>query len=309
MREQSMDKKVAKEVKRLTKFYGERIHAPMTREYNLVDPEQRFRAYLDGNDPDAFLFLKSSCEALSDRWHLLHYEAIALNEGRLDLEHFALAARYAGWVVRFSEAMLPNHGSGLLPYDAAAYLSLAIIAGWRDEADQLARILFNGLDTQLLHANLNDKQGWTRGHRHFWFVLQLFADLKGWPVDITKYWHPKDMEPYVGVLRNWRTTDLEQVTAMVHAMADFHVAESNDEKNKESSEFTADTYRLFPHEIHAFLCLRQWQGLSSPDHYDHPLMQQPLGKVPNEVPVPDTPLLDQVIEKFKAEYPATFADK
>ena len=38
-------------------------------------------------------------------------------------------------------------------------------------------------------------------------------------------------------------------------------------------------------------------------------MQQPLAKPPAPVPLakPDTPLLDQVIAKFKKEYPGSFA--
>jgi len=66
---------------------------------------------------------------------------------------------------------------------------------------------------------------------------------------------------------------------------------------------------LFPYEILCWLRLREWAGLTNPETFDHPLMQQPLAKLPAPVPlpIPDTPLLDQVTAKFKQEYPASFA--
>ncbi len=65
---------------------------------------------------------------------------------------------------------------------------------------------------------------------------------------------------------------------------------------------------LFPYEILCWLRLREWAGLENPASFDHPLMQQPLARLPQAVPlpIPETPLLDQVIAKFKQEYPNSF---
>ncbi len=65
---------------------------------------------------------------------------------------------------------------------------------------------------------------------------------------------------------------------------------------------------LLPYEILCWLRLREWVGLANPETFDHPLMQQALAKLPTPVPLPtpETPLLDQVIAKFKQEYPGSF---
>ena len=75
------------------------------------------------------------------------------------------------------------------------------------------------------------------------------------------------------------------------------------------AEFDTEDRMLFPYEILAFLRLREWQGLVNPEVFEHPLMQQPLTKLPKDVPlaVPETPLLDQVVVKFQQEYPGSFA--
>ena len=54
-------------------------------------------------------------------------------------------------------------------------------------------------------------------------------------------------------------------------------------------------------------CVNGW-GLANPEVFEHPLMQQPLAKLPKDVPlaVPETPLLDQVVLKFPRVYPGSF---
>jgi hypothetical protein len=76
----------------------------------------------------------------------------------------------------------------------------------------------------------------------------------------------------------------------------------------EIAEFDTEDRMLFPHEILTFLRLREWAGLPNPSSFEHPLMNQPLAKLPEPVPLPqpETPLLDAVIAKFKLEYPGSF---
>jgi hypothetical protein len=54
----------------------------------------------------------------------------------------------------------------------------------------------------------------------------------------------------------------------------------------------------------AYLRIREWAGLENPTEFDHPLMQQPLAHLPPEVPLPDpeTPLLDQVVARYKTQF-------
>ena len=92
-------------------------------------------------------------------------------------------------------------------------------------------------------------------------------------------------------------------------MADFHIQEAQNTAHDEVDEFDAEHVMLFPYEILCWLRLREWAGLSNPEQFEHPLMQQPLAKLPAPVPleIPDTPLLDQVVVKFKLEYPGSFS--
>ena len=122
---------------------------------------------------------------------------------------------------------------------------------------------------------------------------------KGYPV-----WPQKSL---FAVLADWRTPDLGKIHNFVIAMADFHVQEAS--SPEEITELNDPDYILFPHEILTFLRLREWAGLPNPETFDHPLMLQPLARLPAPVPLaqPDTPLLDKVITKFKQEYPDSFA--
>ena len=128
-------------------------------------------------------------------------------------------------------------------------------------------------------------------------------------LDTSRYSYPEDMSPYAEVLADWRTAEADTVQSFVTAMADFHLREARETAHDEVAEFDDEDSMLFPHEILSFLRVREWLGLPNPATFDHPLMNQPLARLPQPVPLPqpDTPLLDRVIEKFKSEYPGSFA--
>ncbi len=170
-------------------------------------------------------------------------------------------------------------------------------------------MLFKGLNTSLLDLRHTDRHQKGVLYRHFWFLMHLYCDANHLKFDTSLYSYPEDMQPYATVLADWRTSDLDKVQAFVSAMADFHVQEARTTKHDEIAEFDREDRMLFPYEILAFLRLRECEGLPNPDTFDHPLMQQPLATLPIPVPlpVPDTPLLDNVIEKFKQEFPDSFA--
>lgn len=238
-------------------------------------------------------------------WHFTHYAAAALNENRYPLDDLALAARYAHWAVFFEEPFANQGRGGILPREAAAWFALQIIAGWREQAGTVGRAIYKGLDTALLDMRINDRHDAGKLFRHMWFLIHLYCDSGRHPLDISLYSYPNDMAPYAQVLADWRTEDVAKVHRWVCGMAEFHVAQTDDSRPDTVREFDYDDWKLFPYEILAYLRLREWNGLPNPEKFDHPLMNQPLARLPQSVPLaqPDTPLLDCVIERFRTEFP------
>ena len=301
-----INKQVTKQLKTLKREFGEWVVGPTQKKLFLDGPIKIYEKYLSGEEDNALLVSKSD-NLLT--WHFNQYANAVLNEGRCPLEELALCARYALWATRF-EAAFANAGKGrpLLLDQAAFNFSLNVLAGWQRETALLGDLLIKGLDTRLLDLRHTDRHEAGTLYRHFWFLLHLYASVQGETIDTSLYSYPDDMSPYQAVLADWRTPDLDKVAQFVSAMADFHVQEARNTAHDEIAEFDDPDYMLFPHEILTFLRLREWVGLPNPESFDHPLMQQPLAKLPAPVPLaqPNTPLLDQVIEKFKQEFPESF---
>jgi hypothetical protein len=242
--------------------------------------------------------------------HLILYQNSALNEQGNASEDLVIALLYAESVTRIEEVRANlRKGGSLLKSEAALYFSLAVIAGWKESASRIGAVLVRGLDTDLLDLRHTDRHRAGEMYRHFWFVLHLYSKSGGLKFDTSLYSYPPDMSPYDVALAEWDTTDLAKVHEWVCAMADFHVQETRNTSHDNIDEFDAESVMLFPYEILCWLRLREWQGLSNPATFDHPLMQSPLARLPTPVPlpVPATPLLDQVIEKFKQEFPSSFS--
>jgi hypothetical protein len=296
MTDPAKSKKISKQVARLVKTlrleFAEWLEGSVQRELFWDEPQQILNA-------DALL-----------TWHLTHYAHAVLTEQRYPLEELALAARHADAALKFDEAFADRRkGGGMLITSAAHYFALNIIAGWRSEADGIGKALYKGLDTPLLDLRHTDRHEKGSLFRHFWFLMHLYCALSGLPLQTSQYSYPADMAPYGAVIDGFRTTDLRKVHDWVCAMADFHVENARELVDAGGvPEFELEDYRLFPYEILAFLRMREWLDLPNPEAFDHPLMQQPLAKLPAPVPLPypSTPLLDQVILKFSREFPGRF---
>jgi len=242
-------------------------------------------------------------------WHLAHYENAAVNGGHDDLEELAITVRYVNTYICLSEVRVDAGKNGsVLMRNGAFYFSLAVLAGWKEAVGQIGKALVKGLDTSLLDLRHTDRHCKGVLYRHFWFVLHLYEQISGDRFDIKNYSYPPDMSPYSEVLTDWKTTDLTKVHNWVCTLADFHVQETRNMVHDQIEEFDGEDVMIFPYEILCWLRLREWAGLANPDRFAHPLMQQPLAKLPSPVPlaVPEVPLLDQVIAKFRQEYPNSF---
>ena len=302
-----MNKQVSQLKKMLGRFYANWVVDDTNREMFWEEPQASFGSYITTGDQ--WELLGSHADMLF-LWHFSHYINAVLNEDRYPLDEFALCARYAKASVQFEAAFADvDKGGSVLLHEAVFNFSLNILAGWRTDANTVGRLLVGGLDTSLLDLKHNDRHKKGKLFRHFWFLLHLYCSAKGLILDTSLYSYPEDMSPYGKVLADWRTPDVDTVQSFVTAMADFHLREAYETEHDEIAEFDHYYQMLFPHEILSFLRVREWLGLPNPCTFDHPLMNQPLARLPQPVPLPqpDTPLLDQVIGKFKREYPGSFA--
>ncbi len=300
-------KKVAKLQRDVSKWLREWVVNPtMIRSFR-DEPPALFDSYLEGKEDGVLIRRRAQKIQI---WHLIHAEHEVLNEGGDGRAHLALAVRHAEAYVHF-EAAYANAGRGGLGFlltNAALYFSLAVMAGWKDSAIRIGNTLVRGLDTSLLDLRHTDQHQAGTLFRHFWFVMHLYTLSGGPKFDTSLYSYPEDMSPYAAALQDWRTSDLNKVHDWVCAMADFHILQTR-YADEEIHEFDNDDVNLLPYEILCWLRLREWAGLANPEAFDHPLMQQPLARLLTPVPleVPATPLLDQVIARFREEFPGSFA--
>lgn len=299
-------KQITKLHNRIAKHFAEWVAMPYVIENFKDDPKNVYQAFLDGGKRRSVL---STTTDELQTWHFAQYAHAVYNEGRYPLDELALAARYAHAYVKFEEAFADAGMRGMvLPYAAANSLCLNMLAGWRAESASVCDSVRRGLDTTLLGLRHNPEHAAGELFRHFWFLLHLYCDARNLPLDTSLYSYPPDMSPYVAVLADWRTTDLNKLTGFVNAMADFHLSEARFTRTDEIDEFDTPGRMLFPYEILAYLRLREWSGLTNPEQFDHPLMKHPMARMPSPVPLPqpETPLLDSVIGKFKLEFPGSF---
>lgn len=299
-------KEVARLQKKVSKWLKEWLANPMLIKAHSTTPEIGYHDHLNNQEEPLYLGLYSQKLLF---WHLVHYEHAVLNEGQDGLADLALAVRYAEAYVRFEEAYANAGQNGsVLQDNAVLYFSLAVLAGQKEVAGRIGKALVKGLDTHLLDLRHTDRHRAGEVYRHFWFLMHLYEQAGGDHFDIKNYSYPPDISPYAEVLADWQTPDLSKVHDWVCALADFHVLQTRNSAHDVIEEFDKEDMMLFPYEILCWLRLREWAGLENPETFEHPLMQQPLAKLPSPVPLPtpETPLLDQVIAKFKQEYPNSF---
>ena len=279
--------------------------------------EQYFKSSLEESRVDLSLYSEGKKDDFSSVdiqtilfWHLVHYEEAVVSGTSGGSRHLALAVRYAEAYVGIKEADANEGKNGsVLQTNAVLYLSLAVLAGWKEVAGRIGKALVQGLDTSLLDLRHTDRHCAGEVYRHFWFLLHLYEKISGNCFDIKNYSYPPDMSPYAAVLDDWQTSDLTKVHDWVCVLADFHIQQTRNSSHDEIEEFDVEDTMIFPFEILCWLRLREWAGLANPESFDHPLMQLPLARLPTPVPLamPIEPLLDKVIARFRREYPKSFA--
>jgi hypothetical protein len=267
------------------------------------EPNQKLAAYVAGNRDLIFV---EDCASLLANWYETLFQAEVLEKGTYNPHHFALTALHAYWFVLCSEPLANQDRGGLvLENDAAHALAMQIIAGWQGRAHIVGDVLRKGLDTPLLKANEGSEL-----FPHFWFLMHLYTLWRGLPrIDTEQYSYPepKAMAVYDAVLTNWRTADVQQVTAWCNDMAEHHIRNALEPDADSVREFGRARAHVYPYEIFAYLRLREWQKLPNPeqDALTHPLFNQPLGIFLPALPddSAQSPVLDAALTVYRSEYP------
>lgn len=276
---------------------------PRNRRVFLQEPTETLQEWLGDSRPKAIV------RALSDlsTWYLESFTASVFAGNSPSYDDLRLAAYYRNWEIRTAEALIevfPKNPLFILWSHVGECIAAPLLLDWRESTASNLEILTGGLRTALIGGRPTDYL------RHPWFLLHLLHDWQGRPLDIPagSRVYPRDLGPYEEVLRNWKSPDPAMVERLVDIMADFHVRESR-EPERDIPEFEWQSWWLIPFEIHAVLRLRQWLGLPNPESHRHPLMNQPLGRLPPSGPIPEDPLLTQVLRRFKERFPALRFEK
>ncbi len=132
------------------------------------------------------------------------------------------------------------------------------------------------------------------------FVLSVFAKWKNvalLPADFP-FMIP---DGYQELLQKLMDGPDEIRPAIVKA-CDFHVSRSKAHTDQDTYEFADPVYAIYPVEILFVFRIRQLLGLSNPK-VDHPLLNSPLGKLPN-TECSLSPSLIPILERIKKDFPA-----
>ena len=176
--------------------------------------------------------------------------------------------------------------------DQGLLLAKAFALGLIDEGEAIGRDSLIGLkDGRFYGVERNNLTP---------FVLSVFARWKdiALPPEEFSFVIP---EAYRELSQNLSADSDELQPAIVKA-CDFHLTRSKDHTDEETYEFSDPVNAIYPVEILFVLRVRKLLGLNNP-YVDHPLLNSPLGKLPDtkcSLRSELTPILER-IEKFRPQ--------
>ena len=130
----------------------------------------------------------------------------------------------------------------------------------------------------------------------FPFMAWLYARWRGSEIDTRKPPFRK-LGPYKKVIEGW-DDDAALSKALLKA-CDYHCTRT-DSDDEDDPEFWQSPFEVFPAEILAIQRVREEQT-GRAVRVDHPLMNSPLGSVPDSIPEFEDPLLERFKERIVAE--------
>ena len=169
-------------------------------------------------------------------------------------------------------------------------LAKAFALGLVDEGEAIGRDSFMGLqDGRFYGLDTN---------RLTPFVVSVFARWKD--IALPQEFPFAIPDGYQELLLDLRA-DSDQLRPAIVKACDFHLSRSKEHTDDETFEFAHPVDAIYPVEILFVLRVRQLLGLDNPD-VDHPLLNSPLGKLP-ETKCSLSAELTLILERIKKEFP------
>ena len=249
------------------------------------------------------------------KWFAIH-GALAGEPGWFEVWRQAVA--YAQWAERMKIRMSEDSHQEVLDgkrkssfpdlflANIGPVIGDCIALGWLDEAEHLASMTRTALDREArgpyeVFNDAGDRFGLRRTQH---FILRLVADWKGWAPPTG----PKcafDEPLFNALIEKWRTTDLDELAALLAAACDRHTHQSRMDAFSRNAFYDMRDWELWydPFEVLSVLRLRDSLGLPNPQ-VRHPLLDTPLGVLPPVTPLYSDELLEGVLEQARKERPA-----
>jgi hypothetical protein len=208
-----------------------------------------------------------------------------------------LALEYDGWKLRidygkYEQALAQGRQLDYSWEHGLAARCLALAVTFRADA-------FADWCGQLMLRDATASEGffrtWHRTPFHP-FMARLYAIWRGCPID-TEAGPLRDTGIYQALLDGW--DDDEQYAAALLRACDYHCTRAF-QRQDECTEFWYAPFDVFPAEVLAVQRVRQ-ELVGSAPMVSHPLLDTPLGRVPEVIALPQDELLQRVIARVQAD--------
>ncbi len=176
-------------------------------------------------------------------------------------------------------------------YVVVYYAAMGVVLGFREHAFRLARLHLLAHRLEMFHSPEYYPAAQT--------ILRIFADYFGEP-EITVKGEALTHPVYNALAKHWRHTEAESLAPVLLAVCDEHTRR-NVRAKPYDYEYDFNCFERTPVEILLVFKLREELGLANPQ-LDHPLMNTPLGVLPQEAPFEFDELIAPVEKSMREDH-------
>ncbi|WP_320033432.1 hypothetical protein [Halarcobacter sp.] len=227
-------------------------------------------AYKDDFSENAFMLGFDSLAVYSfDR---ATYFLTTQNNKEKFFEYFSLYAYYSYLTIHeTSKGCQCLQGIPYLEMQRSAnFFASNIIASQWDKVELMGKDLIDSLNAKaciIRRGNARALQAW--------FLIELYSKISAYEINKRRAFYPKEFYPYDIVLKNWDTTNLNEVDKYIYILCDAHLETTGRNSEEKALYLEIPILLLFPFEVLAWLKFREKQGLDNPKEFSHPLMNEP----------------------------------
>lgn len=228
-------------------------------------------------------------------WCLRRGQIRTIETGNVDsgIAQAVVTAHLANVVNLFLHEGFPRRFPGrtlqMVAFETAAWVALAFAIGCRALAECSAELLIAAL-----------RRGYVFDSEHhpiFWFIARLFS---GWKrVELPQLPAAATKEQILNqLIDTWHAADPADISALVLHACDHHTHRCRVNNAREFFEFDNGLFIHYPVEILMLYRVREYEGLANPK-VDHPLLNTPLGKLPDPMRCEPDELLQMVLVRAR----------